>query len=51
LGIRLAGPLAGLLALSGFVVWRRYKLPDTVDRDAVLAAGLYTAKPWSGSPK
>ncbi len=44
LGIRLAGPLAGLLALSGFVVWRRYKLPDTVDRDAVLAAGLYTAK-------
>ena len=44
LGIRLAGPLAGLLALSGFVVWQRYKLPDTVSREAVSAAGLLPAQ-------
>ena len=45
LGIRLAGPMAGLMALSGFVVWQRYKLPDTVDREAIIAAGLFTGKP------
>ena len=40
LGIRLAGPLAGAIALLGFVVWRRYRLPDKVNRETAAAAGL-----------
>ena len=40
LGIRLAPLLAGALALAGFVLWPRYRLPDTVDRETVAAAGL-----------
>ena len=40
LGIRLAGPVAGLLALSGYAVWRRYRLPDNINRETVAAAGL-----------
>ncbi len=32
LGIRLAGPVAGLIVLAGFVVFRRYELPDEVGR-------------------
>lgn len=40
LGIRLAPLLAGGLALLGFTLWPRYKLPDAVNRQTVTAAGL-----------
>lgn len=30
LGLRLAGPLAGLIVLAGYLVFRRYELPDDV---------------------
>ena len=40
LGIRLAPVMAGALVLAGFVLWPRYKLPDTVDRETVTQAGL-----------
>ena len=40
LGIRLAPVLAGVLALLGITLWHRYRLPDTVDRQTVEAAGL-----------
>ncbi len=40
LGIRLAPVLAGALALLGIALWHRYRLPDTVSREAVAAAGL-----------
>jgi hypothetical protein len=40
LGIRLAPVLAGVLALLGIVLWHRYRLPDTVNRETVAAAGL-----------
>ena len=40
LGIRLAPLLAGVLVLVGFVLWPRYRLPDTVNRETVSAAGL-----------
>ncbi len=40
LGIRLAPLLAGLLMLVGFALWPRYRLPDTVNRETVSAAGL-----------
>ena len=40
LGIRLAPLLAGALVLAGFVLWPRYRLPDTVNRETVQAAGL-----------
>lgn len=43
LGIRLAPLLAGGLALLGFVLWPRYKLPDTINRETVGAAGLLPA--------
>ena len=43
LGIRLAPLLAGALALLGFVLWPRYKLPDTINRETVGAAGLLPA--------
>ena len=43
LGIRLAPLLAGGLALLGFVLWPRYKLPDTINRETVAAAGLLPA--------
>ena len=45
LGIRLAPVLAGALALLGFTLWPRYKLPDTVNRETVTAAGLLPARP------
>ena len=44
LGIRLAPVLAGALALLGFTLWPRYKLPDTVNRETVAAAGLLPAR-------
>ena len=40
LGIRLAPVMAALLVMTGFVLWPRYKLPDTVDRETVTQAGL-----------
>lgn len=40
LGIRLAPVLAGALAMAGFILWPRYKLPDTVNRETVTRAGL-----------
>jgi Na+/melibiose symporter-like transporter len=30
LGLRLAGPLAGLIVFAGYLVFRRYELPDDV---------------------
>lgn len=38
LGIRLVGPVAGILALAGYVVFRRYWLPDNVTEESVAAA-------------
>lgn len=35
LGIRLVGPVAGVLALAGYVVFRRYWLPDRVTAETV----------------
>ena len=43
LGIRLAPLLAGGLALLGSVLWPRYRLPDTINRATVTAAGLLPA--------
>ena len=43
LGIRLAPLLAGGLVLLGFTLWPRYKLPDTINRETVVAAGLLPA--------
>ncbi len=40
LGIRLAPVLAGILAVLGIALWRRYRLPDTVNNETVAAAGL-----------
>ncbi len=45
LGLRLAPVLAGLLALMGIVLWHRYRLPDTVNRETVAAAGLLPRAP------
>ena len=38
LGVRLVGPVAGILALAGYVVFRRYWLPDNVTEESVDAA-------------
>ena len=38
LGIRLVGPVAGILALAGYIVFRRYWLPDNVTEDSVAEA-------------
>ena len=40
LGIRLAPPMAGALVMLGFVLWPRYRLPDSVTPESVAAAGL-----------
>ena len=40
LGIRLAPLMAGALVLAGAVMWHRYRLPDTVNRQTVAEAGL-----------
>ncbi len=40
LGLRLAPVIAGALAISGVALWHRYRLPDTVNRETVAAAGL-----------
>lgn len=39
LGIHLVGPLAGLIALGGYLVFRRYDLPDEVPGRVTPAAG------------
>lgn len=40
LGIRLVGPVAGIIAFFGFWLFRGYRLPSTVTRESVIAAGL-----------
>jgi Na+/melibiose symporter-like transporter len=40
LGIRLVGPVAGFIAFFGFWLFRGYRLPSTVTRETVQAAGL-----------
>ena len=40
LGIRMVGPVAGVIAFFGFWLFRGYKLPSTVTADTVRAAGL-----------
>jgi GPH family glycoside/pentoside/hexuronide:cation symporter len=35
LGVRLVGPVAGLMVLAGYVVFRLYDLPDEVGRNAL----------------
>ena len=44
LGIRLAPVMAGVLVLVGAVLWHRYRLPDTVNRQTVTQAGLIPAR-------
>ena len=39
-GIRLLGPAAGLIAFLGFWLFRGYRLPSTVTRETLKAAGL-----------
>ena len=40
LGIRVMGPVAGLIVFMGFWLFRGYRLPSTVTRENVMAAGL-----------
>ena len=40
LGIRLVGPVAGVIAFFGFWLFRGYRLPNTVTPETVKAAGL-----------
>ena len=47
LGIRLVGPVAGVIAFFGFWLFRGYRLPDTVTRETVQAAGLEVESPPS----
>lgn len=49
LGIRLAPVVAGVLAISGMALWHRYRLPDTISRETVTAAGLLPARPAPGA--
>ena len=43
LGIRMVGPVAGVVAFFGFWLFRGYKLPSTVTPETVRAAGLEIA--------
>ena len=45
LGVRLAPLLAGVLVFVGLSLWPRYRLPDTVNRATVSAAGLPRSSP------
>ncbi|MYD27584.1 MAG: MFS transporter [Dehalococcoidia bacterium] len=38
LGIRLVGPAAGILTIAGYIVFRRYWLPDNVTEESVAEA-------------
>ena len=49
MGIRMAPILAGALALLGIALWHRYRLPDTVNRETVEAAGLLPSRPLQGA--
>ena len=49
LGLRLAPVLAGVLALLGIVMWHRYRLPDTVNRETVTEAGLLPPRTAPGA--
>jgi hypothetical protein len=49
LGIRLAPVVAGVLALSGIALWHRYRLPDTINRETVAAAGLLPSSAAQGT--
>jgi GPH family glycoside/pentoside/hexuronide:cation symporter len=40
LGIRLVGPVAGLVAFIGFLTFRGYRLPDTVTPETLRQAGF-----------
>ena len=40
LGIRLVGPAAGVAAFCGYILFRRYRLPDEVTEESLIAAGL-----------
>ena len=40
LGVRLVGPVAGVIAFMGFWTFRGYRLPSTVTRQSVKEAGL-----------
>jgi len=40
LGIRMVGPIAGVIAFFGFWLFRGYRLPSTVNIETVRAAGL-----------
>ena len=40
LGIRMVGPIAGIMAFLGFLLFRGYRLPSTVTLETVAAAGL-----------
>ena len=51
LGIRLAPVVAGVLALLGLTLWYRYRLPDTVDRETVEAAGLLPPHTAAGTAR
>ena len=40
MGIRMVGPVAGVIAFFGFWLFRGYRLPSTVTTETVLEAGL-----------
>ena len=40
LGIRVVGPVAGVIAFFGFWLFRGYRLPSTITRETVMSAGL-----------
>ena len=49
MGIRMVGPIAGIMAFLGFLLFRGYRLPSTVTLETVAAAGLdVTRRPIKG---
>ena len=49
-GLRVVGPVAGIIAFFGFWLFRGYRLPSTVTRETVRAAGLDVGTAHPGSP-
>ncbi len=45
LGIRMVGPVAGVAALIGYLLFRGYRLPDQVNAESVRQAGLSVGEP------